>query len=82
MTCAGGATTEASAPFSRAKRIAHSVFMFYSMLHALYPCGFTHTPQGGAIEGNPARRGKYDALMVNQGRILYLTIIKIIREYK
>jgi len=31
-------------------------------------CGFTHTPQGGAIEGNPDRSGTDDALMADQGR--------------
>jgi hypothetical protein len=46
-----------------AKRMAFVNFDFAlcSMLHAL--CGFTHTPQGGAIEGNAA----YDILMVDQG---------------
>ena len=27
----------------------------------------SNTPQGGTIEGNPARRGTDEALMVNQG---------------
>jgi hypothetical protein len=69
--------TEASAPFSRAKRIAHSVFMFYSKLHALcpmrfiiYAAGRSDRMQRGSLD--PASAGS-DALMVDQGLVPSLT---------
>jgi len=62
LTCAGGVMIEASAPFSCVKQIAHSVFMFYSMLHALCPMRFNTY-----ASGRSDRRQRRNILIVDQG---------------